>query len=97
MSKFSKNMWCPYHHQPPLHISIQNGGSSNSSPLPICLVPVPLSVWPLYWVDLNDNGAYASTETFPLPLKLQPLPPSDDHSPKTSGHLSPSTSSSACF
>ncbi|GAU49899.1 hypothetical protein TSUD_139550 [Trifolium subterraneum] len=71
--------------------STQNGGS----PLSLCLGPIPLAVWPLSSIDLNDNGASSSTEIFPLSLKLQSSPPSDDYSPKTSRHLSPSTSSLA--
>ncbi|GAU49584.1 hypothetical protein TSUD_140010 [Trifolium subterraneum] len=69
---------------PTTYQSKQNDGSLTDSPLPICLVPVPLSVLPL-WVDLNDNGVSSSTEIFPLSLKPQSLPPSDDHS----GHSSP--------
>ncbi|MCI40416.1 DIV1B protein, partial [Trifolium medium] len=80
---------------PTAYPSTQNGSSPIGSPLPIVLGQVALPVWPLSWVDLNDNGSSSSTETFPLSMKLQSLPPSDDHSPETSGYSSPSTSSSA--
>ncbi|GAU47515.1 hypothetical protein TSUD_138870 [Trifolium subterraneum] len=78
---------------PTAYPSTHNAGSSTGIPLPIGLDPIPLSVWPLSWVDLNDNG-FSSTETFPFSLKLQSLPPSDDHSQEISGQSSPLISSS---
>jgi hypothetical protein len=44
-------------------------------------------------LNLRDKAS-SSIEPFPLSLKLHSSPPSNDHSPETSGHSSPSASSS---
>ncbi|WJX25491.1 hypothetical protein P8452_14525 [Trifolium repens] len=54
---------------PTAYPSTHNGGI-HDSPLPISLVPVALSVMPISWFDLNNNGSSSSTKTFPLSLKL---------------------------
>ncbi|XP_045816208.1 transcription factor MYB1R1 [Trifolium pratense] len=48
-------------------------------------------------LNLKDKASSASSsiEPFPLSLNLHSSPPSNDHSPETSGHSSPSASSSA--
>ncbi|GAU47517.1 hypothetical protein TSUD_138890 [Trifolium subterraneum] len=80
---------------PTTYPSAHNGGSPTGNPLPVGLDPIALPVWPLSCVDLNDNGSSSSAEPFSLSLKLQSLPPSDDHSLKTSCHSSPLALSSA--
>lgn len=44
-------------------------------------------------LNLRDKAS-SSIEPFPLSLKLHSSPPSNDHSPETSGHSSPTASSS---